>query len=90
MLSLSLLMLEVTLTRVFSVTMWYHFAFLSISLALLGGAVGGIWAYLARHRLGRGEAILIAEYIEFACAFQGRRFPARNLANGTPAVLVEN
>jgi len=55
LLSLSLLMLEITLTRVFSVTMWYHFAFLSISLALLGGAVGGIWAYLASHRLGRGS-----------------------------------
>ncbi len=55
LLSLSLLMLEITLTRVFSVTMWYHFAFLSISLALLGGAIGGIWAYLARHRLARGS-----------------------------------
>jgi len=55
LLSLSLLMLEVTLTRVFSVTMWYHFAFLSISLALLGGAVGGIWAYLVRRRLARGS-----------------------------------
>ena len=55
LLSLSLLMLEITLTRVFSVTMWYHFAFLSISLALLGGAIGGIWGYLARHRLMRGS-----------------------------------
>lgn len=54
LLSLSLLMLEITLTRVFSVTMWYHFAFMSISLALLGGAVGGIWAYLASRRWGRG------------------------------------
>jgi hypothetical protein len=24
------------LTRIFSVTMWYHFAFLAISLALMG------------------------------------------------------
>ena len=39
--ALSILMLEVVLTRIFSVTMWYHFAFMSISLALLGGAAGG-------------------------------------------------
>jgi hypothetical protein len=43
--SLAVLLLEITLTRVFSVVMWYHFAFLAISLALLGGAVGGVTVY---------------------------------------------
>jgi len=47
------LTLEITLTRVFSVKMWYHFAFMSISLALLGGAVGGMVVYVGRERLGR-------------------------------------
>ena len=35
------LLLEVALTRVFSLTQGYHFAFLSVSLALLGAAAGG-------------------------------------------------
>lgn len=44
--SAAVLMLEITLTRVFSATMWYHFAFMSISMALLGGAVAGVFVYL--------------------------------------------
>lgn len=31
--------------------MWYHFAFMAISLALLGGAVAGVWVYLLGPRL---------------------------------------
>jgi len=53
LISMALLTLEITLTRVFSVKMWYHFAFMSISLALLGGAVGGIVVYVWSSRLGR-------------------------------------
>jgi hypothetical protein len=49
--SAAILTLEITLTRVFSVTMWYHFAFMSISLALLGGAVAGVFVYLFARRL---------------------------------------
>ena len=33
-------MLEIALTRIFSVTMWYHFAFVAISVALFGMTVG--------------------------------------------------
>jgi len=47
LLSLSALMLEVVLTRIFSVTLWYHFAFLAISLALSGSAIAGILLYFA-------------------------------------------
>ncbi len=41
-LSGALLALEIALTRIFSVILWYHFAFLAISLALFGMAVGGL------------------------------------------------
>jgi spermidine synthase len=37
---------ELVLTRIFSVTMYYHFAFLVISLALLGLAIAGVFVYL--------------------------------------------
>ena len=46
LLCLANLSFEVLLTRIFSVTMWYHFAFMAISLALFGLAVGSIYLYL--------------------------------------------
>lgn len=44
--SAAALTLEITLSRIFSVTMWYHFAFLVISLALLGSGAAGVWIYV--------------------------------------------
>src|SRR5215469_7376738 len=46
LLTLATLMFEVLLTRIFSVTMWYHFAFVAISLAMFGMSVGAIIVYL--------------------------------------------
>ncbi len=45
------LLLELGLTRLFSVILWYHFAFMAISLALFGNAASGIVVYLFRDRL---------------------------------------
>ena len=42
LLCLANLMLELLLTRIFSVTMWYHFAFLAISVAVFGMTLGAI------------------------------------------------
>ena len=39
-------MYEIVLTRIFSVTMWYHFAFVAISVALFGLTVGALVVYL--------------------------------------------
>src|SRR5580658_9443177 len=44
--SFSALLLELALTRLFSVVLFYHFAFLAISIALLGLGAGGVFAYL--------------------------------------------
>lgn len=41
----TLFMFEITLTRLFSALMWYHFVFFAISLAMLGWAVGGVYAH---------------------------------------------
>ncbi len=51
LISCSLLMIELALTRIFSVTMYYHFAFLAISIALFGLSASGVFAYAARRRL---------------------------------------
>jgi spermidine synthase len=53
--SFSSLLLELSLTRLFSVVLFYHFAFLAISIALLGLGAGGVFAYLNRARLARHE-----------------------------------
>ena len=49
--TLSGLMFEVGLTRIFSATIWYHFAFVAISVALLGWGLGGFALHLARGRI---------------------------------------
>src|SRR6516165_1651275 len=49
----SLLMTELALTRIFSVVMYYHFAFLAISIALFGLSASGVFAYVARRWLDR-------------------------------------
>jgi spermidine synthase len=51
--SFAALLLELALTRIFSVVLFYHFAFLAISIALLGLGSGGIFAYLGKTWLGR-------------------------------------
>ena len=53
--SFSALLLELALTRLFSVVLFYHFAFLAISIALLGVGAGGVFAYLYKTRLSRIE-----------------------------------
>ena len=44
--TLATLMYEILLTRIFSVTMWYHFAFVAVSIALFGMTVGALLVYL--------------------------------------------
>ena len=51
--SFAALLLELALTRLFSVVLFYHFAFLAISIALLGLGAGGVFAYLWKSRLAQ-------------------------------------
>lgn len=44
--SLATLLLELALTRVFSVVYFYHFAFMAISIALFGLGAGGVFSYV--------------------------------------------
>ncbi len=55
MISMAVLTLEIALTRIFSVTMWYHLAFMVISTALLGFGASG--AYLTVRRAERDERL---------------------------------
>ena len=44
--TLATLILELSLTRIFSVVFYYHFAFLAISIALFGLGAGGVYSYV--------------------------------------------
>jgi spermidine synthase len=58
--SFSALLLELALTRLFSVVLFYHFAFLAISIALLGLGAGGVFAYLLKARLATTDTRTLA------------------------------
>jgi len=45
-LSLSSLMWELILTRIFSVIIWHHYAFMVISLAMFGFGISGVYVYI--------------------------------------------
>ena len=62
--TMATLLLELSLTRIFSVVFYYHFAFLAISIALFGLGLGGVGSYLVAEwkaplftRLGRLSGI---------------------------------
>jgi hypothetical protein len=46
------LIMELALTRIFSVVFYYHFAFLAISVALFGLGAGGVFSYVVAARPG--------------------------------------
>jgi spermidine synthase len=53
LMSFAALLLELGLTRLFSVVLFYHFAFLAISIALLGLGAGAVFACIRREWLSQ-------------------------------------
>src|SRR4030095_11447321 len=51
LITMSVLMLELGLTRIFSAIMYYHFAFMAISLGLFGSGASGVFIYVIQRRL---------------------------------------
>lgn len=89
----ALLMTELALTRIFSVTMYYHFAFLAISIALFGLSASGVLVYVLRRRLSEistdrlltvGAIVhAVATLIALACLVRirvGLNYSPQNLA----------
>src|SRR4029450_7137658 len=61
LITLSGLVFEVGLTRIYSASIWYHFTFVAISVALLGWGLGGCTGHLLKRfmRLSTDAAALI-------------------------------
>ena len=60
--SLSTLLFEISLTRIFSIAQWYHFAFMVVSMALLGYGISGTFLMLFPSILKRDTYTLLSNY----------------------------
>jgi predicted membrane-bound spermidine synthase len=74
------LVFEVGLTRIYSATIWYHFTFVIVSVALLGWGLGGFVLHLLKGRvsssIGRAGAFTLAYAISIPlCLALIVRFP---------------
>jgi hypothetical protein len=98
--SMAMLVLEIALTRIFSFTIWYHFAYVTIGIALLGyGASGALLAVeprlagavpgarLAAYAVGCGLAIVVALPVFAAVPFSPFDL-ARDPAHQIPSLLI--
>lgn len=80
LITLSGLVLEVGLTRIYSASIWYHFAFVAISVALLGWGLGGFTVHLLKQKrqLSMNSAALITALYALAiplCLWLLVKFP---------------
>lgn len=53
------LLFQVTLTRIFSTIIWYHYAFVAISVALFGWGLGGLVLHFFKRKIVGNEQNLI-------------------------------
>jgi hypothetical protein len=81
--TLATLVFEILLTRIFSITLWYHFAFMAISVAMFGITVGALVIHLRpgwfppeklRQRLGEsalcfGLLVVVSILVHLLCPF---------------------
>jgi len=55
--TLSTLMYQLVLTRIFSVTMYYHFSFMAVSITMFGMTVGSILVYICKGWFPKEQAL---------------------------------
>jgi len=69
LLSVSTLAYEVSLTRIFSITLWHHFSFMVISIALLGFGAAGTHLFFNKNLLKIKPEKLLSEFALFYSIF---------------------
>src|SRR3989442_8991499 len=67
--SMATLLFEILLTRIFSVTMWYHFAFMAISIAMFGMTLGALRVYRRPERYPQDRLVLDLGSLALALAW---------------------
>jgi MFS family permease len=58
--SFSSLMLEILITRLFSTVIWYHYAFIAVSVAMFGLGFGGVFAHYIGRKVPSMEIATVA------------------------------
>jgi predicted membrane-bound spermidine synthase len=53
MLSISVLLFELALTRIFSIVLWYDYAFMAISVAFFGLGIGSLLIHILKNKIKR-------------------------------------
>ncbi len=71
LITLSGLVFEIGLTRIYSATIWYHFAFVAISMALLGWGLGGLAVHLLKKSWPPSEGKAAALTMLYGLAIPG-------------------
>src|SRR5215510_1645207 len=72
LLSAAAIAYEILLTRLFAIALWHHFAYMIISLALLGYGASGTFLVFVRHRaLARFDVSFAALAVSFGVAAIG-------------------
>ena len=69
MVALSVLLFEITLTRIFSIVLWYDYAFMTISVAFSGLGIGALRVYILKDKLKEREEELPSKIIQSTIAF---------------------
>lgn len=72
---------QIALTRILSITLWHHFAYLVVGLALLGFGTAGAWLSVRRVRFAAGE-------LRQTLATRGRWGAAASVAAVLLALLI--
>jgi hypothetical protein len=79
--SAAAMLFETAMVRVLSVVLWYHFAFLAISIAMLGFGVPGVWLAVR----GNSPRILRAALLASAVALPGGLALVFSFGSSVPA-----
>jgi predicted membrane-bound spermidine synthase len=71
LISLTSLLAQILLTRIFSVTLWYHFAFFVISLVMFGLSLGGTTLFLFKDKIVKiaTEKVLYVTFLFIPLSF---------------------
>jgi SAM-dependent methyltransferase len=86
--SAAILAYEVLLVRLFAIVQWHHFAFMAISIALLGFGASGTWLALWQHWIGsRFTAIFAVSAALFALSAPASFLGAQALPFNALAVV---
>jgi hypothetical protein len=72
--STAVLLMEISLTRIFSYTIWYHFTYVTISLAMLGFGASGAFLAVSEKlagleiKLAQGSSLIAALSVPLSCS----------------------